>query len=792
MRKFPYIFIILFLSACTLISQLNLDELYGTSDPTRYELPVAPIQDTKLEFHQDIKPILNNRCVVCHGCYDAPCQLNLASYEGLSRGANKELVYDGTRLLASSPSRLFVDATSPSQWRDKNFFPVLNERNKLGDIDASVISRILALKNKEKEKEKLNNKPLPNELYDFNLNREQSCPSIEEMAYYEQSQPHGGMPYGLPSLSEQEQNTLNEWIAAGSPAKYTAPLAQVYSDLIVQWESFLNKDSKKAQLMSRYVYEHWFLANLYFNDIKTDSTSPQFFKIVRSSTPPGDPIKIIATRRPFDNPGVQRVYYRIKPVHDTILFKTHMPYALNQKRIEKLEKWFINDNYTVTKLPGYDPVKTANPFITFAELPTNSRYEFMLDEARFTIMGFIKGSVCRGQIALNVINDHFWVVFVKPERKNTELGEAKLKKHLVESTYDLRLPAGSGSTTVFSDWLKYSEYQMAYLEAKAKYVNSIFKDGLKPTLDFIWDGDGVNKNAALTIFRHFDTASVEYGLVGDSPQTMWLIDYQLLEKIHYLLVAGFDVYGNYGHQLKTRLYMDFLRMEGESNIINFLPKSSRQDIIDQWYQDESDTKAEYFNNSLLTLNSDSGIVYQTNDHFAELQKKISTYLSSILDNKFELNNVNLPTDSLKQLTKLSKLVGKPISFLSQVSFITVVDKNKEHHFTITNNSAYTSVSHLFLESTSRVPKRDTLTLASGFIGAYPNVYMKINAEELADFVHQISTLSSALDYGKLLDQYGIRRTHKDFWKHSDKIHAAAKEALSIEYGLLDYNRLENK
>ena len=127
--------------------------------------------------------------------------------------------------------------------------------------------------------------------------------------------------------------------------------------------------------------------------------------------------------------------------------------------------------------------------------------------------------------------------------------------------------------------------------------------------------------------------------------------------------------------------------------------------------------------------------YQTNDHFAELQKKISTYLSPILDNKFELNNVNLPTDSLKQLTKLSKLVGKPISFLSQVSFITVVDKNKEHHFTITNNSAYTSVSHLFLESTSRVPKRDTLTLASGFIGAYPNVYMKIKEGEIFIFIY---------------------------------------------------------
>jgi hypothetical protein len=50
-------------------------------------------------------------------------------------------------------------------------------------------------------------------------------------------------------------------------------------------------------------------------------------------------------------------------------------------------------------------------------------------------------------------------------------------------------------------------------------------------------------------------------LVGNNPKTAWLLNYQLLERIHYLLVAGFDVFGNVGHQLDARLSMDFLRME---------------------------------------------------------------------------------------------------------------------------------------------------------------------------------------------------------------------------------------
>lgn len=50
---------------------------------------------------------------------------------------------------------------------------------------------------------------------------------------------------------------------------------------------------------------------------------------------------------------------------------------------------------------------------------------------------------------------------------------------------------------------------------------------------------------------------------------MLVIGYPLFERMHYLLLAGYDVYGNIGHQLATRLYMDFLRMEGELNFSPF-------------------------------------------------------------------------------------------------------------------------------------------------------------------------------------------------------------------------------
>jgi len=56
----------------------------------------------------------------------------------------------------------------------------------------------------------------------------------------------------------------------------------------------------EQQIAARYWYEHWFLAHLYFDDLPTG----EYFDLVRSRTPPGSPIEVIATRRPYDDPGV--------------------------------------------------------------------------------------------------------------------------------------------------------------------------------------------------------------------------------------------------------------------------------------------------------------------------------------------------------------------------------------------------------------------------------------------------------------------------------------------------------
>ena len=92
--------------------------------------------------------MLQRRCVVCHGCYDAPCQLKLSSPAGITRGASKELVYNAGRFTAMSPTRLHIDAKTTEEWRNKDFHSVLNEGTATAsqNLDQSVMYKMLRLK----------------------------------------------------------------------------------------------------------------------------------------------------------------------------------------------------------------------------------------------------------------------------------------------------------------------------------------------------------------------------------------------------------------------------------------------------------------------------------------------------------------------------------------------------------------------------------------------------------------------------------------------------------------------
>ncbi|MCP3698818.1 MAG: fatty acid cis/trans isomerase [Aliivibrio sp.] len=778
-----FLILAIIFSGCATYATYNYDQQFGKSQVQQriydYQSPEG------IDYLTDIKPIIDNRCVVCHACYDAPCQLKMSSAEGIDRGAHKSLIYQGTRLVAANPTRLFEDAQTTQEWRDIGFTPILNERQQssIANTQAGVMARMLTLKQ---------NNPLAKDDqlqgYDFSINREQQCPTIEEMADYESQYPTWGMPYGMPELNTQEHDLLYSWLEQGAKMSDIKPLSDHEITLVNQWESFFNGDSLKQQLTSRYLYEHLFLNNLYFNSEPSDL---RFFKLVRSTTPPGEPLSLIVTRRPYDEPNVDRVYYRLVAVRSTIVDKTHMPYLLDKTRYQKWQKWFVNNNYTVTKLPSYSTEIAANPLVTFVDLPVDSRYRYLLDEAQDTIQGFIKGPVCRGQLALNVINDHFWVFFVDPEAANNP----NVEQFYRDQKQNLALPGELDSTTVpITNWIQYSRNQARYLEAKNTYLNQIFKNGQHLTAELVWAGDKNNDNAALTIYRHFDSASVIKGLNGPTPKTAWIIDYALLERIHYLLVAGFDVYGNFGHQLMTRMYMDFLRMEGESNFLTLLPKEIRREEWQSWYQNPSPQLSKYMQRDVQPFEQPTKIQYVSDDPKAELFSLLRKHIGSNVTQRYNVANSKLATSTLVKLREIDAIKGEGLQYLPQIITIKIIaatDKRSEF-FTLLNTSAHKNISSLFNEEKNRAPELDRFSLLYGIVGSYPATFLDINETDVPSFVKQLADIDTEVDYIKLLDNFAIRRSSDKFWAYSDELSQWYRDHYPVESGLLDYNRFENR
>lgn len=780
---------------------------------TSMALAQPPIQSLKSNApqYQHVKPILEKRCIVCHGCYDAPCQLKLSSYAGAARGASKIKVYDGERINAIEPTRLFMDAQTTQEWRQKGFYSMIGD-NDAESGENSVLYRMLALKD---ENPQPTTGRLP-ESYTLGLNRKDVCPKPSEFDDFAINHPNWGMPYAMPNLPNQEFSQLLSWAKAGAPGQFEQMDSPDLSELAQAYETFLNQDSNKHQLMARYVFEHLILGHLHFSD----TSHRTFYQLVRSRTAPGEPIDLIVSTRPFDDPGVKRVYYRLRPVTWSIVDKDHLVYSIDSKTVQNYQTWFIDPDYQIETLPGYKLVDASNPFKTYAKIPAKSRYRFMLDQAQFIIGSFIKGPVCRGQVALNVIEEQFWVLFFDPENDRVSSDT----EFLASQEFNLSLPGEEGVKTfrMLSAMTTYQNKQRLYLDAKQRLIRKWEADNKgkshKHDFSLIWDGNGDNPNAALTIFRNQDSATVVKGLHGKIPKTAWVIDYPLLERIQYLLVTGFDVYGNIGHQLNTRLYMDFLRMEGENNFLSFLPQEKRDELRDYWYRH---TPEEMVRTSLEGGKTD--IQYETENAKREFFEKWMALPSSRHLNKPDpinrpsqlLNLVEdtsdaeidaiaeaksislLPQPGLntgRLLQALADLRGQHVDEWPDVSFLKIdfdEGEGEDQYYTLFLNRGNYNVTSLLFDKYNRAPKENTITVMKGLQGAYPNMFFEVDDDDLNGFLALASRASDQKGLSKWVAAYGVRRTSPNFWRVSDDMHFYQQRHHPVTWGLFDLNRYRN-
>ena len=795
----PHILLLLTLFIFGCVTAYNASEFekkYGPSKPRPHVLNTSEYQLSQelnnISYNKDIKPILDSRCVACHGCYDAPCQLKLSSFEGLDRGASKKPVYHTNRLDAMNPTRLFIDAADTSGWREQLFFPMINEREDSpeANIKNSILVKMLQLKH---------NNPLPvsgklKDSFEFNIDRTLECPAIDEFEKYQDEHPLWGMPYAMPGLSIEEEATITQWLREGAKVAPRPPLSTRAIEEIKKWETFFNGQSNKERLVFRYIYEHLFIGHIHFEGHSDD----EFYYLVRSKTPPGQPIEEINTTRPFEDPNTADFYYRLRPIVSTIVNKNHFVYEFSDQRLQRYHELFFQPDYTVTELPSYETKSTANPFKTFKEIPQISRYKFLLDEAHFFFSGFIKGPVCRGQVAINVIQDQFWVVFIKPDLNFLNNGSQSLTDNF-EYFY---MPASSGDEIGIFTWMDYDTLGKNYLTRKDEFINQNILMESNTSLDFLWDGDGTNQNAALTVFRHYDSATVVTGFMGKTPLTGWVVDYPIFERIHYLLVAGFNVFGSMHHQFATRTYMDYIRMDAENNFLRFMPADQRKPIHDSWYQGVGAKAKNLFNKPLFSIEHETAVIYESNDYKKELFQQIRQKLGQVAGEKVSYNHCSSPPCPLSEsvqkqveeyLLKMTELKGDQISALPDVSFLRIKTANPDNDpiYTLVVNKALSNLSFVFAESIRRMPENDTLTIVPGFLGSYPNFFFNVQITQLPEFLESLKQAQSEEALYSFYSRFGIRRTNPEIWQHVDWFNQQHKKIDGINSGIFDLSRYQN-
>ena len=754
--------------------------------------PPQALQQT-VSYQRDIQPIFENKCIACHSCNDAPCQLKLESPAGTQRGASKLRVYDGTRAEDLAPTRLGIDALSTGEWRTKGFFSTqYGPAGKDTPREASLLSRMIELGHQNPWPA---NAKLPDSI-ELGTERSNECPTLDEFDRYARKRPEQGMPLGVAGLTDAEYAKLQTWVDEGSrtePSSLQPTAAEAVA--IQKWERYLNREGAREKLVARYLFEHLFLAHIHFNTGK----APHFFELQRSRSREG-PIVPVATVRPNDDPqGV--VYYRFRLITETLVEKTHITYALTDARMRRYDKLFFGQKWDPGQAPGYSDAEKANAFLTFAAIPAKARYQFMLDEAEYFVRTFIRGPVCSGQIATDVIRDQFWAVFENPDT-DRYVNDAAYRQKV---TPLIGVPGqDSDLTGVASEWKKYNEQRNQYVMLRQQELTRAEPQG--PSFGNIWNGDGWNRVALLTIFRHFNNAAVRRGLIGDVPDTLWMMDYPLLERSYYQLVVNFNVFGSVSHQLQTRLYFDLIRNEAEYNFLRLLPREARNPLREQWYAGGGKDKKWFSEYAPADDRVPTRIRYQPGDAKRQFVTQLYQQMRPIMGPADTLNRCASASCAAAGETPamrtanaaLRRLTAKPaaqmpvIKLMPELSYLRVTAPGGERLiYSLIHNRAHSNVAFLLGEEDRRLPEQDTLTVAPGVMGSYPNFMFDVPLAEMDRFTYSLTQVRDAKQLEAVVQIWGVRRTRPDFWEVFHDLTRYLQETDPVQAAMFDMNRYEN-
>ena len=303
--------------------------------------------------------------------------------------------------------------------------------------------------------------------------------------------------------------------------------------------------------------------------------------------------------------------------------------------------------------------------------------------------------------------------------------------------------------------------------------------------------------------RHHDSATVMKGPIGPDTQTLWVLDYTLLEGIYYNLVAGFDVFGDISHQLSTRYYMSQQRLDGEEHFLSFVDKNYRSDLRASWYRPGGGVQEKKMP---LGRRMESWYPMRHIMHGAGLltakgeetkEQLLSRTFESIYDQRFaELYGQSLSSlqhkgeNSFQAMT--STTANQHAQYFPDLSLIRVRKNNgADEVFSIVHNKAHYNVAFIFAEGSRRAKGEDRLFVVPNFVGSYPMQFFDISEAQKSEFAREAAAVRSKKQYANFVKKYGVDKQAPNFWSTYDFMLSKFREVAPIEAGILDLNRYGN-
>lgn len=758
-------------------------------------------------------------CATCHTCGGAGCGQHVQNFDAVVRGSTKLNPFAGSFFGTRAPT-LKMEFTPEELQRTLKFTATVAAPNATpAERHQAVLPRLVEEGKKQRTSADL--KALLGE-YDDHI-KSYEFKKIESPQELEERVKKGfAMPFGQ-HITASDADKIASITTAKRPSAAAIAALSAPSDpeMVKVWETFFNAESAdpkknfKAQLTRRYLFEHIAQTKIHFDESPlTRDGRPggrgEFFEIVRSSTPPGQEIKRIATaKNPLanDDPNA-KVYYRLKKVTDIISDKNTTVLHLNNQVKSNWENLFLKSEWPEVdgkakpdlKLPGYD---TKNPFETFSKIPGTIRSRFMLENAHMLINALVQADVCTGVGATYAIRDSFGAVMLKPESD-----PSALDPKLGLDDFDHIDPTHLTMT--------FGHYEKQFGKAFEKKLKELKPQGL--TVDDIWSGSTPgekDKNAYITVFRHHDNASSHQGALGQTPETMWLLNYANFERMFYDLVVNFEYWGSIIHKTGTWTTFSGVRANAEDTFNLLLPENQREAFRKKnTYGLGAVTEK---GTQMLGEGIPSGVRGVDAKHpFEDVLSRVRTHVGAAPNSILTpdpLKGTAKPSqdaerDAIEQLLK--PLTERPTfdpktgyhnrvagisAAMPDVTWATIRDdKGQDHDYTILVDRKYKSNSRALLGAVApkanAEPARDTLMVVPGHIGSFVNLVLRMPKSGVKEVVDAALTSSDKLKEVVLKGQYNLRRETPEFKQWLRDEEAKRLKAAPIDGGKIDTSKYE--